>query len=203
MTAPLANPAGLKAQLRQQVRDCLRRISARERERASALARERLARQRVWLEAKLILFFAPMGQELDLWPLASKARAAGRQVALPRFSPHDRAYHACRLENVDRDLVLGAFGLREPAPGCPRLSTNRLDLILVPGVAFDLRGGRLGRGHGYYDRLLSGLQGYRCGVAFDEQIVDRVPLEPHDALLNCILTPSRWVELEATRAALE
>jgi 5-formyltetrahydrofolate cyclo-ligase len=76
-------------------------------------------------------------------------------------------------------------------------------LILVPGVAFDLRGGRLGRGRGYYDRLLSGLQGYRCGVAFDEQIVDRVPLEPHDASLNCILTPSRWVELEATRAALE
>ncbi|MBP9903534.1 MAG: 5-formyltetrahydrofolate cyclo-ligase, partial [Verrucomicrobia bacterium] len=71
---------------------------------------------------------------------------------------------------------------------------NRLDLVLVPGVAFDPRGGRLGRGQGYYDRLLAGVRGTKCGVAFDEQIVDAVPVGPLDIRLNCILTPTRWIE---------
>jgi len=74
------------------------------------------------------------------------------------------------------------------------ISGNRLDLILVPGIAFDLRGRRLGRGKGYYDRWLPALRGKTCGVAFDEQIVDDIPLEPHDVVVNCILTPTRWIE---------
>jgi 5-formyltetrahydrofolate cyclo-ligase len=67
-------------------------------------------------------------------------------------------------------------------------------LALVPGVAFDVRGGRLGRGRGFYDRLLAGVSGAKCGVAFDEQIVDAVPAGPLDIRLNCILTPTRWIE---------
>jgi 5-formyltetrahydrofolate cyclo-ligase len=72
-----------------------------------------------------------------------------------------------------------------------------LDLILVPGVAFDLQGRRLGRGKGYYDQLLGALHGTRCGVAFDQQVVDEIPMAPHDMTLHCILTPTRWVELKA------
>jgi 5-formyltetrahydrofolate cyclo-ligase len=66
---------------------------------------------------------------------------------------------------------------------------------LVPGVAFDLHGRRLGRGKGFYDRLLADVRGKTCGVAFDEQIVREVPVEPHDSDVNCILTPTRWIEL--------
>ena len=72
---------------------------------------------------------------------------------------------------------------------------NRLDFVLVPGIAFDLQGRRLGRGKGYYDRLLAEVRGKTCGVAFDEQIVDEIPVEPHDIHVNCILTPTRWIEL--------
>jgi 5-formyltetrahydrofolate cyclo-ligase len=71
---------------------------------------------------------------------------------------------------------------------------NRLDLILVPGLAFDLNGRRLGKGKGYYDRLLAGVSGIKCGVAFDEQVVSEVPAGPHDVRVNCILTPTRWLE---------
>jgi 5-formyltetrahydrofolate cyclo-ligase len=76
-------------------------------------------------------------------------------------------------------------------------------LILVPGVAFDLRGYRLGRGKGFYDQLLAAVRGPTCGVGFDEQIVDAVPVEPHDVRLSCLLTPTRWIELQAARAMLE
>ena len=82
--------------------------------------------------------------------------------------------------------------MREPREHCAALALNRLDFVLVPGVAFDLDGRRLGRGKGYYDRLLATVTGAACGVAFDRQIVPRVPSEPHDARLNCILTPTRW-----------
>ena len=92
---------------------------------------------------------------------------------------------------------LGHFGIREPRSHCARFPSDQLDLILVPGVAFDLHGRRLGRGKGYYDQLLGALRGTTCGVAFDQQIVDEIPVEPHDVRLDCILTPTRWVELKA------
>ena len=69
----------------------------------------------------------------------------------------------------------------------------RLDLILVPGVAFDPGGHRLGRGKGFYDRLLAGMRGTKCGVALEEQIVAAIPVEPLDVRMNFILTPTRVV----------
>ena len=72
---------------------------------------------------------------------------------------------------------------------------NRLDLVLVPGVAFDLQGRRLGRGRGFYDRLLADVDGIKCGIAFDEQMVNEVPAGPPDVRLNFILTPTRCVEI--------
>ncbi len=97
------------------------------------------------------------------------------------------------------DLQVGHFGIREPRSPCAPLPLTRLDLILVPGVAFDLHGRRLGRGKGYYDQLLKGLQGTTCGVALDQQIVAEVPAEPHDVRLKCLLTPTRWIEVPLPR----
>jgi 5-formyltetrahydrofolate cyclo-ligase len=70
-----------------------------------------------------------------------------------------------------------------------------LDLVLAPGVAFDLQGHRLGRGKGFYDRLLADVRGVKCGVAFDEQIVDAVPVGPLDVGVDCLVTPTRWLEV--------
>jgi 5-formyltetrahydrofolate cyclo-ligase len=89
-------------------------------------------------------------------------------------------------------LGTGKFGVREPVASCEKIVLKHLDLILVPGLAFGLDGHRLGRGKGFYDRLLAVLHGPACGVAFDEQIVSVLPVEPHDLRLNCILTPTRW-----------
>jgi len=68
-------------------------------------------------------------------------------------------------------------------------------LILVPGVAFDLRGGWLGRGRGFYDRLLAGFHGIKCGVAFDEQMVEEVPTGTLDVRMDFVLTPTQCVEV--------
>jgi 5-formyltetrahydrofolate cyclo-ligase len=193
----------LKAELRRRFREQIQRLSPEDRQAASTRARARLAAQSAWQQAQLILFFAPLPDELDLWPLMDLALATGKQAALPRFSAEQAVYQVCRIQDLKRDLQIGRFGIREPKPECPAIRINRLDLLLLPGVAFDLYGRRLGRGKGYYDRLLTGVPGRRCGVAFDEQIVRELPVERHDALVNCILTPSRWLEFEPARAVLE
>jgi 5-formyltetrahydrofolate cyclo-ligase len=185
-----------KQALREQVRVRLEGIPAEERLAASARARARLQDQRLWKAAHSVLFYAPLPGELDVWPLLAEALSAGKEVALPRFVKEARAYEACQVHDLELDLQVGHFGIREPDRGCARLSSNRLDLVLVPGVAFDLQGRRLGRGKGYYDRLLKELDGTTCGVAFDEQVMEAIPTAPYDVSLDYVLTPTRWIEPE-------
>ncbi len=183
-----------KAALRRQIRTRLKAMTAEHRDAESARARLLLESQAVWRTAQNILFYAPLPEELDVWPLLADALTAGKTVALPHFDSAVNHYSACQIQDLARDLKTGRFGIREPHDRCVSVPLNRLDLILVPGVAFDLRGRRLGRGKGFYDRLLALVRGPACGVAFDEQIVPEIPVEPHDARLNCILTPTRWIE---------
>jgi 5-formyltetrahydrofolate cyclo-ligase len=143
-----------------------------------------------WLNS---LFRADAGRAGHL-AVVGEALLAHKTVALPRFSPATRTYLAARIQNPEHDLRRGQLGIREPTETCAEFPLNRLNLVLVPGVAFDLQGRRLGRGKGFYDRLLAGLCGAKCGVAFDEQIVNAVPVGPLDVQLNCILTPTQWVE---------
>jgi 5-formyltetrahydrofolate cyclo-ligase len=186
-----------KAALRQQVLERLKGMSAAQRAAASAQAHALLASQAAWKGARSVLLFAPLPGELDLWPLLPEALAAGKRVALPRFDPSSKTYSAHFVEHPETEVRVGYFGIREPGAQCPRLSSDGVELILVPGLAFDLHGGRLGRGKGYYDQLLAATKGKRCGVGFDEQIASEIPVEPHDARMDCLLTPTRWVNLPA------
>ena len=184
----------VKAALRRQVCERLATLSAVTQASASRALCIRLCQQPIWRSAKSVLLFASLRNEPDLWPLAAEALAAGKAVAFPRCSAATQSYVAAYIHDLDGDLHSGQFGIREPKPHCREFPLNRLDLVLVPGVAFDPHGRRLGRGKGFYDRLLADVRGVKCGVAFDEQIVPEVPVGPHDAPLNCIVTPSRWLE---------
>jgi len=184
-----------KAVLRREVRAALAGMPAEQKAMASQAAVRLLVQQRVWREARSVLLFAPTQDEVNIWPLLERALGEGRLVALPRFAPQTASYTACRVQNLAEEINTGKFGIREPSAGCAEVVLNRLDLTLVPGVAFDLHGRRLGRGKGFYDQLLAAVRGTTCGVAFEQQIVREVPVEPHDVHLNCILTPTRWIEL--------
>ena len=184
-----------KAALRRKVAEALERLTLAAREKASSQACARLRAQPAWQQARSILLFAPLPAELDIWPLLVEIAASGKEVSLPRFAQATGQYTAARVRDPREDVQPGRFGIREPQPGCETVPLNRLDFILVPGVAFDPHGRRLGRGKGFYDQLLAAVRGRTCGVAFDEQIVREVPVEPHDVYLNCILTPTRWIEL--------
>lgn len=192
-----------KLALRAEMRAKLKTMSAAERAAASLEACARLEQQAVWQKAQSILFYAPLPEEPDIWQLLLDALAAGKTVLLPRFSPEQKSYLACHIKDAVKDIQKGQFGIREPGDACAKISLNRLDLILVPGIAFDLDGHRLGRGKGFYDQLLAVIHGPTCGVAFDQQIVSRIPVEPHDICLSSILTPTRWRCMKVPRSVLK
>ncbi|HET7625962.1 MAG TPA: 5-formyltetrahydrofolate cyclo-ligase [Verrucomicrobiae bacterium] len=183
-----------KSFLREKIRVQLKSVSKEARDSASTQACLLLEKQIPWKNANAILFYAPIREELNIWPLFQHALSVGKIVCLPRFDPGTNRYAAHQISKLDGEIHSGRFDIREPRPDCPAIPLNRLDLILVPGVAFDLRGRRLGRGRGFYDQLLADARGTKCGVAFDEQIVAEIPVEPHDITVDCILTPTRWLE---------
>ena len=113
--------------------------------------------------------------------------AAFGQAAQPRFEEFDL---------LPRRIVeVFAIGCCGGLLGQPDQFAAQETIVHQPGVAFDLQGRRLGRGKGFYDRLLADLRGTICGVAFDEQIVSELPVGPTDISVNCILTPTRFIEL--------
>jgi 5-formyltetrahydrofolate cyclo-ligase len=159
----------------------------------SLAAAHSLVAQDCWQRTKLLLSYMPAKGELNLFPLLGHS-LEGKQVALPRFDPKTGFYTAALATG---QLVPGPFGIAEPPPEAPVVPLNRLDLALVPGLAFDPLGRRLGRGKGFYDRLLVEVTGVKCGVALDEQIVPRLPAEAHDIRMDFILTPTRWLAISA------
>ena len=144
--------------------------------------------------AASILFFAPLPEEPDLWPLLNEMLAGNKMVALPCFDADNQLYQPRRITDIHVEILSGKFGIREPAPTCIAVPLDDLDMVLVPGVAFDLNGHRLGRGKGYYDRLLQNFGGKKMGIAFDEQLVEAVPAESNDVRMDWILTPTRCVK---------
>ena len=184
-----------KQELRDQVRARLMTMTEAQRSALSSKACALLEQQDAWKTAKSVFFYAPLPEEIDVWPLVRDSLRAGKTVCLPRFDAATKRYMACQIQSVS-DVISGRFGIREPGSQCTAVPLNRLDLVLVPGVAFDSRGRRLGRGKGFYDHLLADASGTKCGVAFDEQVVTEIPVEPHDVSIDCMLTPTRWLEFK-------
>ncbi len=179
-----------KKALRRLMREREPEVSAAELAAASARLCERLRPAQVWKESRRILSFLPMPGEPDVRPLLEQALADGKTLALPRFNAQRGDYDICLTRDLAA-LETGHWGIPEPGANRPLLKPEWLDFVLVPGLAYDMMGRRLGRGKGYFDRLLAGVQGLKCGVAFDWQVVEEVPAGPHDVGMDWLLTPSR------------
>jgi len=146
----------------------------------------------VWQKAGQAMLYMPISGEIDVKALIENGLETGKTIALPRFSVEKNGYGACAIANLG-DLVPGKFGIPEPSPGSQKMDTKQLDLAIVGGVAFDGLGGRLGRGGGFFDRLLADIPAKICGVCFDQQVYPDVPLERHDVKMDMIATPSGWL----------
>jgi 5-formyltetrahydrofolate cyclo-ligase len=143
----------------------------------------------------LLLYVTAFPEEIATAPMIDLALAQGKVVLCPRV---DRARRRLRLHRIDdpgRDLTPGTLGIPEPRPDRPEVEPGAVDWVLVPGLAFDARGYRLGRGAGHYDRLLPTLRpdAPRWALILDCQWVDHLPDEPHDVPLDGVTSPRREI----------
>lgn len=135
----------------------------------------------------VVALYAGKGSEVATDLLDARARALGLRIAYPKVEPGER--RLVFAEAQIGELVVGRFGLREPAESAPRVSLADIAAFVVPGVAFDRGGGRIGWGHGHYDATLAAAPAaVRIGLAFECQVLDSVPRDPHDALLHHVVT---------------
>ena len=137
------------------------------------------------------LAYSPTGDEVDVSTLVDDLRRAGVRIAYPRVcAPGAMTLHWTADAG---DLAPGYCGILEPRDDAPEASPDEIEIVLVPGLAFDESCCRLGRGGGFYDRLLPRLAPgtLTIGLAFDEQITDALPREPHDMRVDVVVTPTR------------
>lgn len=185
------NPA--KVALRRQIREEAQIHSPEERRAGSVRLCDLLRKQAIWKSARAVLLFMPTLDEPNILPLVTEALQHEKLVALPAFAAELGIYQALQVRDMHADLAPGRFGITEPCAGCAPVLVNTLDLILIPGVAFSISGVRLGRGKGFYDRLLAQVSPTKCGVAFDWQIVQEIPREAHDVTVDFLLTPTQFL----------
>ncbi len=140
----------------------------------------------------LIFVYASFRSEVETFELIDRLIELGKRVAVPLTLCQQKDMLAVEIEKRERDLVPGYCGILEPS--LARVAThsvvrNEIDAVLVPGSVFDRCGGRLGYGGGYYDRFLASIpSASRIGLAFDLQLIERVPLQKHDQLMDWTIT---------------
>lgn len=190
--------ASEKARLRREMRAFLKTVSAEQRRTVSQQVTARLRTLDIWEASSWLVYWA-IGSEIETEALIQELLDRNSTVCLPAMDPVTGLYVCRRLQQLNVDLVPGTYGILEPNSNCAIVPVQELEVAVVPGLAFDHAGGRLGRGGGFYDRLLAGFHGVACGVAYKEQIHEVLPLETHDLKMGVVLTPDRtWSERSST-----
>ncbi|MDF7800606.1 5-formyltetrahydrofolate cyclo-ligase [Pontiellaceae bacterium B1224] len=138
----------------------------------------------------VIALYKSIGSEVNLDPLFSNCWKQGKRTCIPVFNEQLRIYEMSEITDATQ-FRIGHYGIREPLD-LHLLNRSEIDLIAVPGVGFDAKGNRLGRGGGYYDRMLAGFTGCSVGIAFDFQLLPEIPADPHDQRVRAIVTETKY-----------
>jgi 5-formyltetrahydrofolate cyclo-ligase len=188
--------AEAKRRLRARMQRQRRAVPAGERARIGEAVAARVLASARFAEARRVAGYVSLDDEVPTAMLLHAVLASGRPLLLPCAHPEGRLEFVAVSELAT--LRPGRFGVREPPPSAPsRLGSG--DLVLVPGVAFDRHGGRLGRGAGLYDRSLSGA-GLVVGIAYAFQLVDEVPMADHDRRVDAVVTEGEtWCLVSSSR----
>ncbi|MEI8194551.1 MAG: 5-formyltetrahydrofolate cyclo-ligase [Phycisphaerae bacterium] len=189
-----------KPLIRANMKEFLDRLTPDERHRRSVEACAQLAATPQFRQAQLIMLFLSMPGEIETSTLALKAWAEGKSLAVPRVDWEAKHMVPVEINSLDTGLATGKYGLREPSKG-KVVPLDLIDMIVVPGLAFDRHGFRVGRGRGFYDRFLAqqDFQGTRCALCFHEQLISGIPLEPHDIPMDLIVTDREVVHCAQAR----
>lgn len=171
-----------KVRIRSKINSMRRMLSEEEKMQSSEKVFEQLEQTAAFMLADRILMYHSLPDELSTHSFLRKW-GKRKQFFLPRVN-------GVNLEILPYDeqrLELGSFHIEEPT-GENTVDPSELELIIVPAVAFDRKGSRLGRGKGFYDRLLADTKAVKIGIGYDFQLIDEIPVEEHDVPMNMVVT---------------
>jgi 5-formyltetrahydrofolate cyclo-ligase len=148
-------------------------------------------------KAKFIMCYLDFRNEVATADFINKCLQLGKRVAVPLITTeknNEKTMHACEVENIDRDLDRGNFGILEPITDRP-VDAALIDMAVIPGVGFDMSLNRLGFGKGFYDRFMPLLRNdcLKAGIAYDIQIVDKIPVSEFDFKMDLVITESKVI----------
>ncbi len=200
-----------KAGMRRWAKEQLQGLTAAEKDQAAQAIARTLSDWPGYRNAKVVSCFAGTLDEVDTTPILRQVIDDGKTLLVPYVRPDGasgvpgKSLGMAVIKDPDRDLTEGSYRIQEPREELwDREGTPAPDLVLVPGLCFDLRGARLGKGLGFYDKYLSmppGLDATKIGLGFDVQITQKnLILESHDQLLDAVLTEKRFLILAPPRA---
>jgi 5-formyltetrahydrofolate cyclo-ligase len=185
-----------KRKLRRTILKLRNKLSLKERQIASRAIARKLSGTPEYHGSKTLMFYANCGSEVITDGMIAKAIKDSKRVVLPAVKKGKDSLCAYEVRDPKADCIIADFGIRQPdARQCARVTPAEIGLVIVPGVAFDETGARLGFGKGYYDRWLRNFSiSKRIGVCFERQLVKKLPLAGHDALMGSIITEKRVIK---------
>jgi 5-formyltetrahydrofolate cyclo-ligase len=184
-----------KEALRKRLSALRRTLTTEARSERSLRACEHLIAQPWFAAARVVLAYAALRFELDPSHALARAAEQGKAVLLPRVVPESGTL-ALHVYKPGDELCESGFGVREPLASAPQVLPDQVDLVLVPALAFDARGYRLGYGKGFYDRLLPlSPRAERVGLAFELSLLPQLPNEDHDVAVHRVVTEKRVIEM--------
>ncbi|UMZ74574.1 5-formyltetrahydrofolate cyclo-ligase [Natranaerofaba carboxydovora] len=187
-----------KKRLRKEMIDKRKEIPIEEVDRKSESIKEKFISFSSYQKANSIMAYLPFQNEVDTMPIIKDAIKKGKKVTVPKTYPKTKTMVPALIVDLENDFAYGNYGVLEPKEDrLFPLEPTEIDLVVVPGVAFDEDGYRLGYGGGYYDRFISKLREdtILAAVSFEEQIVTKVPLDKWDKRLHLIFTEDRVIDV--------
>jgi len=178
-----------KAAVRKQLRDVLAAMTDEQRHSQSLAACTHIARSPEFRAARVVLLYLSTPTEVDTAPLALRCWQENKTVVVPKVSWDQRRILPVEINSLQTGMTVTGPNIREPISGKP-IPVNLIDLVVVPGMGFSPNGYRIGRGMGFYDRFLAqpDFMGLSCGLAFNQQIIEDIPVLDHDMPLSMLVT---------------
>ncbi len=173
----------MKHKIRRNIREKLNSHSELEKARKSGIIKDKLFNEEAFNKAKVVMFYVSLKDEVNTMSMIDEAVKIGKRVCVPVIIKEDKRLIAGEIKDRQTDLERQHFGIYQPKKGrAKEVPLDDIDLIVVPGIAFDKENMRLGRGHGYYDRFLCALPDKvrTIGLAFDFQVIEHLPKDSHD-----------------------
>lgn len=185
-----------KADIRKEIGGTIGRLSVDELAEKTSLIENRLFDFANFLEAKIALLYIENPNEVKSTEIIRHTFDQNKIVVLPLVKTDTKKFKLFKIDDFAKDLKPGQNGILQPDPGrCRTVPIDCIDIAIIPGVAFDEKGGRIGSGDGYYDRLIPHLPvtTRKVALALDYQIIPQVPIESHDKHVDIIITDKRII----------